>query len=46
MKTLSVFQRNKTTPFLGSFHSADIPEFYGAPPSTDFIGTDALSMRF
>jgi len=37
-----LFQRNKTTPILGSFHSADVSEFYGFPTPTDFIGLDAL----
>jgi carboxylesterase type B len=37
-----LFKRGKATPFLGSFHSSDIPEFYGTGTTPDFIGTDAL----
>ncbi|KAF8808598.1 carotenoid ester lipase precursor [Phlegmacium glaucopus] len=40
-----LFKRLKTIPFLGSFHSFDIPEFYGTNgtgTAPDFIGTDAL----
>lgn len=38
-----MFKRNKATPIIGSFHGSDLNEFYGAGPSPDFIGTDALS---
>ena len=41
---LLVFKRGKTTPEIGSFHSSDIPEFYGTGDAPDFIGTDALGM--
>jgi len=37
-----LFKRGKATADLGSFHSTDIPEFYGTGDSADFIGTDAL----
>ena len=43
-----MYKRGKATPFLGTFHGSDIPEFYGSsgPNGTapDFIGTDALGM--
>ena len=43
-----MYKRGKATPFLGSFHGSDVPEFYGSsgPNGTapDFIGTDALGM--
>ena len=41
---LLVYKRGKATPYLGAFHSSDIPEFYGDGSAPDFIGTDALSM--
>jgi len=38
-----LYKRGKATPFLGSFHGSDVPEFYGNSGATpDFIGTDAL----
>ncbi|KDR73256.1 hypothetical protein GALMADRAFT_1341677 [Galerina marginata CBS 339.88] len=37
-----LFKRGKATAVLGSFHSTDIPEFYGTGDAPDFIGTDAL----
>lgn len=37
-----LFKRGKATPILGTFHSSDIPEFYGTGTVPDFIGTDAL----
>ncbi|KAF8814379.1 carotenoid ester lipase precursor [Phlegmacium glaucopus] len=39
-----LFKRLKIIPFLGSFHSSDLTEFYGINTGTapDFIGTDAL----
>ncbi|KAF8896776.1 carotenoid ester lipase precursor [Gymnopilus junonius] len=37
-----LFKRGKAQPILGSFHSSDIPEFYGVAGSSDFIATDAL----
>lgn len=39
---ITVFKRGKATPFLGSSHGSDIPEFYGSGPNADFQGTDAL----
>jgi acetylcholinesterase len=39
---MSVFKRGKSTPFLGAFHSSDIPEFYASGVAPDFQGTDAL----
>ena len=41
---LLVYKRGKTTPYLGAFHSSDIPEFYSSGVAPDFIGTDALGM--
>ena len=41
---LLVFKRGQGTPDVGAFHGSDIPEFYGFNVSSDFIGTDALSM--
>ncbi|KAF8998244.1 Alpha/Beta hydrolase protein [Cyathus striatus] len=35
-----LFKRDKDVPFLGSFHSSDLDEFYGLVP--DFIAIDAL----
>jgi len=38
-----LWKRAKATPSFGSFHSSDIPDFYGTPsPVVDFTGTDAL----
>lgn len=36
------YKRGKATPYLGAYHSSDIPEFYGSGASPDYIGTDAL----
>lgn len=41
---LLVYKRGKTTPYLGAYHSSDIPEFYGSGVAPDFIGTDALGI--
>ncbi|KAF8993620.1 Alpha/Beta hydrolase protein [Cyathus striatus] len=37
-----LFKRDKDTPFLGSFHSTDIVEFYGLDPDAIALGLDAL----
>ncbi|KAH9475726.1 Lipase 1 [Psilocybe cubensis] len=37
-----LYKRNKTSTALGSFHGTDIPEFYGAGPSPDLVGADAI----
>ena len=39
-----MYKRGKATPYLGSFHSSDISEFYGSGGAPDFIGTDALGI--
>ena len=37
-----VWKRRKDLLYLGSFHSCELPEFYGL--TGDHVGTDALSM--
>jgi len=37
-----VWKRRKDLLYLGSFHSCDVPEYYGF--TGDHVGTDALSM--
>ncbi|KAF8995824.1 carotenoid ester lipase precursor [Cyathus striatus] len=37
-----LYKRDKVVPFLGSFHSSDLDEFYGSGTLPDNIGTDAL----
>ena len=37
-----VWKRRKDLLYLGSFHSCELPEFYGF--TGDHVGTDALSM--
>jgi acetylcholinesterase len=39
-----VYKRGKDTPYLGAYHTSDIPEFYGSGNASDVIGTDALGM--
>ena len=43
---LLVYKRGKTTPYLGAFHSSDIPEFSGNEVAPNFTGTDALGIYF
>ncbi|KAF8578463.1 carotenoid ester lipase precursor [Ramaria rubella] len=37
-----LFKRGKSTPFIGSSHGSDLPEFYASSANPDFQGTDAL----
>jgi acetylcholinesterase len=40
--SIPVYKRGKANPYLGAYHSSDIPEFYGTGANPDYIGTDAL----
>ena len=42
LTAVPVYQRGKNTTYVGSAHSTDVPEFYGATSSPDFIGTDVI----